>query len=55
MINDRDIMLYDKYNTKRYGGHGMKIDKDWIIIAVLFVIIGFLSVQLYKLNTKAEI
>ena len=33
----------------------MKIDKDWIIIAVLFVIIGFLSVQLYKLNTKAEI
>lgn len=33
----------------------MKIDKDWIIIAVLFVIIGFLSVQLYKLNAKAEI
>ena len=33
----------------------MKIDKDWIIIAVLFVIIGFLSLQLYKLNTKTEI
>ena len=33
----------------------MKTDKDWIIIAVLFVIIGFLSLQLYKLNTKTEI
>lgn len=33
----------------------MKIDKDWIIIAILFVIIGFLSLQLYKLNTKTEI
>ena len=33
----------------------MKIDKDWIIIAVLFVIIWFLSLQLYKLNTKTEI
>ena len=33
----------------------MKIDKDWILIAVLFVVIGFLSIKMYNINKNTEI
>jgi hypothetical protein len=33
----------------------MKFDKDWIIIALLFVIIGFLSYKIYEINKNTNI
>lgn len=33
----------------------MKIDKDWVIIGILFCVIAFLSVKIYTMNKQSKI